>query len=153
MIKLNLGCGTDYRQGYINIDKGSCKCDTQYDIELAPYPFENNSVDEVLLQHVLEHIDPERFYGMMKEIYRVCKNGAKIHIESPMAGSNNYFTDPTHKMPVTDRTFDYLDKTKALYENGVIYGWNDIHFRVITAEIVPNKPNGPDVIHNLVVEK
>ena len=153
MIKLNLGCGTDYRQGYINVDKGACKCDIQHDIEIAPYPFEDNSVDEVLLQHVLEHIDPERFYNMMKEIYRICKNGAKIHVESPMAGSNNYFTDPTHKMPVTDRTFDYFDKTKALHENGVIYGWDTVSIRVERAVVIPNEPNGPDVVHDLRVIK
>jgi len=152
-MKLNLGCGTDYRQGYINVDKGICKSDAKHDIEISPYPFEDNSINEVLLQHVLEHIDPNNFYTMMKEIYRVCINGAKIHIESPMAGSNNYYTDPTHKMPVTDRTFDYFDETRALYENGKIYGWNDVKLKVILGKIVPNPPNGPDVVHDLVVIK
>ena len=153
MTRLNLGCGTDYREGYINVDKGSCRCDVKHDIEIPPYPFEDNSVDEVLIKHVLEHIDPKNFYVMMKEIYRICKNNAAIHIESPMAGSNNYFTDPTHKMPVTDRTFDYFDKTKALYENGVIYGWNDVNIKVEAAKVVPNQPNGPDVVHVLSVIK
>lgn len=153
MKKLNLGCGTDYRNGWINIDKGTCKCDVQHDIEIAPYPFEDNSVNKVVLQHVLEHIDPNNLHTMVKEIYRVCVNNALIHIESPMAGSNNYFTDPTHKMPVTDRTFDFFDKTKALYENGVIYGWNDVDIRVEEARVVPNEPNGPDVVYRLRVIK
>ena len=153
MKKLNLGSGTDYKQGWVNIDKGTCKCDVQHDIEVSPYPFEDNSVDEVVLQHVLEHIDPNNLHTMMKEIYRVCVNNAIIRIVSPMAGSNNYFTDPTHKMPVTDRTFDYFDKTKALYENGIIYGWNDVDIRVEEAKVVPNEPNGPDVKHILRVVK
>jgi hypothetical protein len=153
MLKLNLGCGNDYRQGWVNVDKGSCKCDVVHDIEVAPFPFEDNTVEHVLLQHILEHIDPNNLYTLVKELYRVCVNGATIHIESPMAGSNNYFTDPTHKMPVTDRTFDYFDKTKALYENGVIYGWNDVDIRVVSAKVVPNQPNGPDVVHDLKVVK
>jgi len=151
--KLNLGCGNDYKPGWINVDKGSCKRDVAWDIEVFPWPFEDSSVEIVLLKHMLEHISPTNFIPFLNELYRVCKSGAQIEIEAPHAGSNNYWTDPTHKMPLTVRTFDFFDSSKPLYENGLIYGWNNIKFSVVRAEVVDNPPNGPDVYYLLKVVK
>jgi SAM-dependent methyltransferase len=106
----------------------------------------------MLFQHIFEHFDPQNFVDIMREIYRVSKHGAVINIISPYAGSDNYWTDPTHKMPLTLRTFDFFDRDKALFENGKIYGWDDVNFSV-AAKSVPNYPNGPDVIHQLSVIK
>ena len=55
-MKLNLGCGTDYKQGWVNVDSGNVHCDVKHDIEKCPWPFEDSSVDEILLKHVFEHI-------------------------------------------------------------------------------------------------
>ena len=35
-MKLNLGCGTDYKEGWINVDMGDCKCDVKHDLENFP---------------------------------------------------------------------------------------------------------------------
>jgi len=153
MKKLNLGCGTDYRDGWVNVDKGSCRCDVQHDIEVTPWPFENSSVGEILLQHVMEHIHKERFVDIVREMYRVCHHRAIINIESPYAGSDNFWTDPDHKMPLTPRSFDYFDSTKALGVNGKIYGWDDVKLRVEEGRLSPCPPNGPNVIHKLRVWK
>ena len=100
-----------------------------------------------------EHISKTNFIGVMKEIYRVCKNGAIVIIEAPYAGSDNFWTDPMHKFPLTPRTFDYFDSTKDLGINGRIYGWDHIKLRVLEAKKVKNKPNGPDVFHKLQITK
>lgn len=152
-MKLNLGCGTDYKQGWINVDTGNVYCDVKHNIEKFPWPFEDSSVNEILMKHVFEHISKTNFIGVMKEIYRVCENGAIVIIESPYAGSDNYWTDPTHKFPLTTRTFDYFDSTKDLGVNGRIYGWDHIKLRVLEAKKVKNKPNGPDVFHKLQIIK
>ncbi len=152
-VKLNLGCGTDYKKHWINIDKGDCKCDVQHDLEQFPYPFDNDSVDKILLQHVFEHIDPKNFYNTMKELYRICKNNAIIEIISPLAGTDNYFTDPTHKMPLTQRTFDFFDPSKPLYENGKIYKWTDVKLIVEEAVRIPAGPNGDALKHRLRIIK
>ncbi|MDP1728704.1 MAG: methyltransferase domain-containing protein [archaeon] len=78
MIKLNLGCGQDYKRGYINIDsnkniEAEIHCDLSKKI-----PFKNNSVDEVYCKNMFEHIpEPLKF---LLEIKRILKNGGKAII-------------------------------------------------------------------------
>jgi len=151
-VKLNIGCGNDYMNGWINLDSGSCKCDISHDIEFTPWPIKDNEVNEVLMKHVLEHVNKENFVDVIRELYRVCAPGARIHIEVPYAGSDNFWTDPTHKMPITTRTLDYFDPSKPLRENGEIYGWGDINLTV-SAQLANNPPNGPDVFFNIIVNK
>jgi SAM-dependent methyltransferase len=151
-MKLNLGCGNDYREGWVNVDRGDCKCDVEHDLFEFPYPFEDSSVDAIFLSHMMEHFPKDMFVDVVRELYRICRNDAEILIISPHAGSDNFWTDPTHSMPLTSRTFDYFDRTKPLFENGEIYGWDDVNF-LVQAEVVPNEPNGPDVKHLLKVIK
>ena len=56
------------------------------------------------------------------EIHRVMASNAVLEFIVPVAGSDNYFTDPTHTMPFTPRTMDFLTEGKPLRENGIIYG-------------------------------
>jgi len=153
MKKLNLGCGTDYMNGWVNVDNGNTRCDVKHDIEVFPWPFEDSSVDEIKMQHILEHVSKDKFIPLVREMYRVCSNGAVINIISPYAGSDNYWTDPTHKLPLTVRTFDYFDSSKPLGVNGKIYGWDDVKISVTEAVKVPNEPNGPDVRYKLTIQK
>ena len=72
-MKLNLGCGSKVLPGWTNLDKFSTyKPDIVHDLEVFPYPFENNSVEEIILSHVLEHIGqvPDVFNKIIKEIYK-----------------------------------------------------------------------------------
>jgi len=151
-MKLNIGCGNDYMEGWTNLDSGECRCDISHDIENFPWPIQSNDVQEILMCHVLEHVSKKNFVNVVRELHRICSAGAKIHIRVPYAGSDNFWTDPTHKMPLTTRTFDYFDPSKPLRENGEIYGWGDISFTV-DAQLINNPPNGPDVSFNLIVNK
>ena len=45
----------------------------------------------------------------MEEIYRICKNGAKVGIHVPYFKSTAQFKQPTHVTPFTERTFEYFD--------------------------------------------
>ena len=52
--KLNLGCGTDYRKGYINVDVSrNIKVDVLADLNLG-LPFKDNVFEEVLLFRALK---------------------------------------------------------------------------------------------------
>ena len=103
-VKLNLGCGSKKLQGYINIDKyDTYKPDIIHDLEKFPYPFEDNSINEILLSHVLEHIgqNPDIFNSIIKEFYRICVHGAKIDIRVPHPRHDDFIADPTHVRPIT----------------------------------------------------
>lgn len=81
MIKLNLGCGSDYRKGYINVDSNrKIKADVYMDLN-KKFPFKNNSVDEIYCKNLFEHIpNPLNFLLEIKRILK--KQGKAIIITS-----------------------------------------------------------------------
>ncbi len=101
-LKLNLGCGEKRIPGYINVDKFG-RPDVNHDLESFPWPWETNSVSDILLIHVLEHLgkDVEIYFGIFKEMYRICNHGAKIKIIVPHFRHQFFYDDPTHVRVVT----------------------------------------------------
>ena len=94
-IKLHLGCGKNYLDGWFNVDiNKSIKADAYIKLGEDNIPLSDNSVTEVYMSHSLEHI--EHFWPFIKELYRVCCNGAKVHILVPhctsCADSPQHFT-------------------------------------------------------------
>lgn len=83
-VKLNLGCYKDIRKGYINLDKEKFFewIDVVHNLEKFPYPFEDNTFDEILANCILEHLNVDRikFY---EELHRICKNEAIIKLKVP----------------------------------------------------------------------
>jgi len=151
-MKLNLGCGNDYRQGFVNLDDGNCRADVYHDLNVVPYPFEDNQFSYIRAQQVLEHVNRSKWFDIVRELHRISKPNAIWEVMTPYALSDNFFTDPTHSMSFTPRTFDFFDKTKALSELGTIYGI-DFELRVLESYLVKNLPNGPDVYFKILVIK
>lgn len=82
LIKLNLGCGTDYKVGWINIDKNSDKIDLKWDVKYE-LPFHDNSVDFVFNEHLLEHLTVYEALSLLKEVNRILKIGGVLRIAVP----------------------------------------------------------------------
>ncbi len=102
-MKLNLGCGYNKLDGYVNVDSDpNCEPDTLADIEDS-LPFEDNSVDEIVLNHVLEHLGQTTkvYFHVWKEMYRVLKDGALVLINVPHHNHDNFHHDATHVRKVT----------------------------------------------------
>ena len=56
-MKLNLGCGHDHKEGYVNVDVSDLgKPDMVVDLEVLPWPWQDSSIDEILIKHTLEHL-------------------------------------------------------------------------------------------------
>lgn len=82
MTKLNLGCENDIREGYVNCDfYNTQRADMVFDCSILP--FDDNSVDEILAYHVIEHFDFYKVQEVLREWHRALKPGGKIHLETP----------------------------------------------------------------------
>ena len=103
----NLGCGNQRYPGIIGVDalSGSA-ADIVQDLNIFPWPIAESSADVVLCFQTLEHL--ESLPRVMEEMYRICKNGARIIIEVPYFRSTGAFQDPTHKHFFTTKTMDYF---------------------------------------------
>lgn len=81
-MKLHLGCGKNIKEGYINIDK-YIQLPGIENLDILNLPYQDNSVDEILSEHLVEHIgfaDEEKFW---KECTRLLKQGGTLITETP----------------------------------------------------------------------
>ena len=120
-MKLNLGCGFDRRDGYINVDNQRfCEPDTLADLEVFPWPFETSSATEILLSHVLEHLGEKRdtYLKIIQELYRVSAPDAVIKISVPHPRHDDFLNDPTHVRAITaDQFFMFSKKQNDKWRN------------------------------------
>ena len=113
MKKLNLGCGFDKRQDFVNADNfTACEPDVMCDLETFPWPFRVNEFEFVLMKHVLEHVgsDFKVFKQIMQELYRITSDQGLIEIQVPHYTHATFWSDPTHVRGFTDLTFRMMSK-------------------------------------------
>jgi SAM-dependent methyltransferase len=118
-MKLNLGCGYNIRQGWLNLDRNATPgVDVVCNLDSENLPFDTNTFSVVLASHVLEHVDD--LNRVMKEIYRVLKPGGKAVIVFPYYTHPNAWFGFDHKRCLTAEMFrkfyhegqnDYHDDT------------------------------------------
>lgn len=107
-VVVDLGCGKRKKPGAIGIDIARIPgVDVVADV-MRPLPLKDNSVDEIVASHIIEHVDD--VMDFMGEVWRVCKPGALVYFRFPH-GSSKYVTwkDPTHRRGVFLATFEYFD--------------------------------------------
>jgi len=124
--KLNLGCGWDKKEEFINCDlHKEVNPDMIVDLEKS-LPFKDNEIDYILIDNVLEHITKQ--IKLINEMWRVCKSGAIILIKVPHYAHCGAWEDLTHKHPFAYRSLNFvcpetLSKkefyTNASYEYGI----------------------------------
>lgn len=85
-MRLNLGCGSDVRAGYVNVDFRSLPgVDRVVDLSDFPWPFQSGSAEEVLMLDFLEHFPYSSTHVILMECYRVLGPGGKLVIQVPDA--------------------------------------------------------------------
>lgn len=105
-MRLNLGCGRDYRPGWVNVDGNDevrldCRCEFAEGL-----PFATDSVDAILLDNVLEHVPRTALIPFLEEAHRVCRSGAIIEIFVPHYTGMWAFKHITHYSFFGVGTFD-----------------------------------------------
>lgn len=110
--RLNIGCGRDIKPGWVNLDIEPLPgVDVIADLNLCrtmPLPFEDASFDELLLNHVLEHV-PDAL-GLMQELWRIAKPGAMLTARTPYGSSDDAWEDPTHVRPYFLQSWGYFSQ-------------------------------------------
>jgi len=128
MLKLNLGCGTDIKKRWVNVDKYPVNKQVKKVVMEKRFPFPNDYFDEVLAKHCLEHSKDREF--TIKELYRVCKNGARVTVVVPHVSFPRAMTDTGHYSVWDSVTFNKFDKRhKRNY-------CKNINFRVVNVSFV-----------------
>lgn len=98
MLRLNLGCSDSAVPGFIGVDRWTppwATADNFQQVDLdAPWPWEDNSVDEIRAHDVIEHLRDK--IHTMNELHRVLKPGATVDIMVPTTDGRGAFQDPTH---------------------------------------------------------
>jgi hypothetical protein len=134
LIRLNLGCGQMRLKGFVGVDNNpnATAADIVHDLNCFSYPFADSSVEEVLMEHILEHL--ENPIKVLIELYRVCADGAKITIKSPHFSCN--WLHPGHRSSISTMLFDYFNQSTSDFYGNCCFRVDSIGLRWL-------KPKGP----------
>ena len=117
--RLNLGCGTDIRDGWINLDMAPLPgIDVVHDLNIPPLPFADNQFTELLCNDVLEHVD---LVPLLKECHRILAPGGRMQIEVPHGTSNNCYVEPTHQNRFSVKTFRFSARSTFEHQRRAFY--------------------------------
>jgi len=111
-VMLNLGCGMDYRQEFVNCDVNR---DARIDVllDIGRLPFKDDCIDEILISHVIEYYDVPDLKLILNEMLRVIKHKSPIRIFVPHGFSVGAYNDIEHKKCFESNTlFVFLNKQK-----------------------------------------
>jgi autotransporter strand-loop-strand O-heptosyltransferase len=80
-VRLNIGSGMNNQEGYVNVDKYHKDADLKADGNNLDY--EDNSITEVLSEHMLEHVSHIDTDSYLKEWHRVLKQQGVLRLNLP----------------------------------------------------------------------
>lgn len=85
MVRYNLGCGKKIMAGYVNCDLPNNWSKIKPDVEcdIKKLPFEDNTADEILANHVIEHFHIWEVKDVLSEWKRVLKADGSLVLELP----------------------------------------------------------------------
>jgi hypothetical protein len=127
-VRLDLGGGQTTREGFACVDLNAPNPVHRVDLFKFPWPFADNSVDELHCSHLIEHI-PNRdievgditemdhytrfvgqdmLLGFFDECWRIMKPEAWMSVHWPALQSVRAFQDPTHRRFIPLETMSYL---------------------------------------------
>jgi SAM-dependent methyltransferase len=102
---LDVGCGANKTPGAIGLDNNPrTNADVIHDLGELPYPFEDSEFDEIVSNHVVEHV-PD-VIAFISELHRITKPGGKIRLLTPHYTNPDWANDPTHRNHINSYTFN-----------------------------------------------
>lgn len=90
IMKLNIGCGTDYREGFINIDGSKELSHVDQVINLSSESllthFKPGEVEYILANDIIEHFYHWEAVNILKDFHTLLQDGGMAEIRVPDAG-------------------------------------------------------------------
>lgn len=92
--------------------------DIRHDPRKIPFPLPDGCVNTAVITHILEYVEPDRFFDWWDELHRVMQPRGVVYISGPYGGeeSMGWLSDPQHKTRVIEASFAWLDPRTPLYE-------------------------------------
>ena len=86
-VKLHLGCGANYLEGYVNVDlpqEGQTVMNAKADIyqDIRTLQYQENSVDEIRNHHLLEHFTRQEALKLLLQWRNWLKPGGVLFVET-----------------------------------------------------------------------
>jgi SAM-dependent methyltransferase len=93
---LDVGCGAAKLADAVGLDiSPDTDADVVHDLDEFPYPIDDASFDQIVMQDVIEHVrEPIR---VMEELHRIARPGGRIQLRTPHFSSVLAYGDPTHR--------------------------------------------------------
>jgi predicted SAM-dependent methyltransferase len=133
-MKLNLGCGSQHFEGYVNMDKDDYGQEIKRNV-LRGIPFSDDTFDEVYTAHFMEHIpNGEDVYFVISEIWRVCKPGAIFKIIVPHSSTLLAFF-PDHLSYWNEEVLHAIISDPYKKEKGHKYNFKILNFERVIYEL------------------
>jgi len=125
--ELLLGCGHlrkkrlkqpeqgDEWQNLVTLDVNpACNPDVVHDLNVTPWPFQDEEFDEVHAYEVLEHIgrqgDYKSFFDHFNELYRILKPGGILYASTPTWSGMWAWSDPGHTRIISEGSLIFLNR-------------------------------------------
>lgn len=82
-----------------------------------PFPLPDSCVNTAVITHVLEYVEPAKFFAWWDELWRVTQPGGICYVSGPYGGddSQGWLSDPQHRTRVLEASFAWLDPRTPLY--------------------------------------
>lgn len=142
MMKLHLGCGRKYLEGYVNIDFPDSEHTVQKDLTADVYAdihglvYPHDSIDEIRLHHVFEHFSRPTALALLCRWRNWLKPGGVLRLETPDAMACfkqmfSPFSSFSAKQQVMRHLFGSHEAEWAFHADG----WYEEKFRVTLSKL------------------
>ncbi len=129
-MKLNLGSGRDYKEGFINIDYNkNLKAEVYHDLREMPYPFKDNTFSYIYASHIIEHFREP--LDVLKELWRISKHKGIIHIKVPHWSYVGSVIDLTHRSYYSALSFNQFKEKDNYYNDKTSFGIKEIKLNTL----------------------
>lgn len=139
LIKIDFGCGQRKASPeHVGVDFVPIEgVDVVHDLTKFPYPFEDESAEEIYASHFFEHLDGHERARFMEECYRILISPqkdeygnitkvGKMRLIHPYSKSDRFYQDFTHKWPpINQNSYLYFNKDWR-EQNLLTHGYYDL---------------------------